>query len=217
MIQPACGEPNLKNKRTGVGIVRNKIVKWSFSVAIIALYLLFPEAIFSLDKRLRPEGYSWKKLKKIKGGVLKPRGWFYKRTVNKGKIIYRITREKKNIHGHFLTGLTINAVKNVTRRTKLSAALYGAYYIYDYMDESLEVINTWENSEGIFNYYGCEVLKRLDDSEPGIIFRIKVSAIANTKTDTLYVIIFGCPNSDWENSFEIEKVIMERLVLDKDY
>ena len=128
-----------------------------------------------------PEGFTWQRLREIKGKGLKPKGWNFNKKKNKGKIIYRITKDKKN--RRYQTGLTINAVKNVSKRTNLNADLYAAYYIYEYMAGSMEVIDKWDENNGAFTGYGCEVLKKIERIKSETVFRIKFIAVDNKQTD----------------------------------
>ena len=158
-----------------------------------------------------PEGFTWQRLREIKGKGLKPKGWNFDKKKNKGKIIYRITKDKKN--RRYQTGLTINAVKNVSKRTNLNADLYAAYYIYEYMAGSMEVIDKWDEKKGVFTGYGCEVLKKIERVNSETVFRLKVIAVANKKTDTLYIIIFGSPEAEWESYTEIEQTLINNMIL----
>lgn len=162
-----------------------------------------------------PSGYTWQSFKDIKARGLKPDGWKFHRKKIDEKVIYRIVKDKSK--RCFLTGLTINAIKDVTRKTKLSAQLYAAYYIYDYQKASSKVLNTWNSIEGPFVRYGCEVVKPIKEISTQYDFHIKVAVIANRETDTLYVILFGTPEKEWESYRDIQDMLMGNIILNKHY
>ena len=182
-------------------------------ILTVCLFFIYPDTVSS--KATLPSGYSWQKFKDIKAKGVKPEGWSFHRKKIDGKIIYRIVKDK--YERCFLTGLTINAVRNVTRKTQLNAPLYAAYYIYDYQKDSSKILNTWNTEEGPFMKYGCEVIKNIRQFKSNIDFRIKVTAIANKETDTLYVVIFGTPEKDWNHHTEIEKNLMAHIILSERY
>ncbi|MCK5707169.1 MAG: hypothetical protein KAI43_05900 [Candidatus Aureabacteria bacterium] len=195
---------------------KGKKYRFLFSILVMFLVVASP-ATFANGSISIPDGFCWQKLGKIKSKVLKPRKWHCKKSVKEGNIIYSITKERRNFRGKFLTGLTINTVRNVTKKTKINAELFAAYYIFDYMEESENVLDKWERDDGVFVRYGCEVRKKISKAHPDITFRIRVSAIANTKTDTMYVVIFGCPEEEWQSVSNIEKVMVNPLVLSEKF
>ena len=44
--------------------------------------------------------------------------------------------------------------------------------------------------------------------------RIRIHTIANDKTGTLYVILFGAPESEWDKAWKIGKTMLNPIFLD---
>lgn len=149
------------------------------------------------------------RLDKINCGVFVPKGWqISKRDLNGTTICYKITEDAT-----CQKGLTINVITNVSSLTipsskrierKVDATLYAAYQNEEYKEKCTKVIKDWSKDTPLFALFGCEVIKTIDGTES----RIRATAMANKKTDTLYVIMFGCPASEWNSLLPTIKTMM---------
>jgi hypothetical protein len=185
-------------------------------IASAIFFLLFSVSDDARPRPSAPEGYSWQSLQDVGAQGLKPDGWCFSQRREGKSIVYRIT-EKAPKKRCFLTGLTVNVVKSVGKESRINAPVYAAFYIYDYIAKSAQVKEKWNRTEEPFVLYGCEVTRKVQAVDPKLDFRVRVTAVANTKTDTLYVMIFGTPEKDWERTGETGKTLLENMVLDKNY
>jgi uncharacterized protein YcsI (UPF0317 family) len=104
-------------------------------------------------------------------------------------------------------------ITNVSSLTKASSSRAGrtidarTYAVYQnerYKEKCTKVLDDWSKDTAQFTYCGCEVIKPVDQVES----RIRATALANKKTDTLYVFLFGCPAAEWEQLLPTIKTMM---------
>src|SRR5690242_13134314 len=73
-----------------------------------------------------PSGCAWQRLPEIKGALLKPDGWFFKE-IHKGQTdAFFITKENIEKSGTFRTGLTLNCVRNIPKKSGRLPSAYAA-------------------------------------------------------------------------------------------
>jgi hypothetical protein len=178
----------------------------SFTVFLFASVFLAP-TLYAADLPTPPSGFVWQQIPELKSAVLKPDGWYFKQEEKNGILGYFITKEDIAKAGHFDTGLTVNVFP------KLGAGLA--------IERGKEVIDrvaaqhheqTWTQQEGQLQEFGCEI----KDTDPNGTVVMHALAVANTKTDTLYLLIFESPESEWNASWKIGKEMMGALKFDGD-
>jgi hypothetical protein len=145
-----------------------------------------------------PSGYTWKICPKIKGAFLFPYGWHFKHQTEG----YFITKEKiESDKSRFLTGLTVNVIKNIPGKAKVLPSQY-----IKVIQSKKVLIKKWTNKMGPFNGYGCEY-----KSKGSVIYNL---LIANDKTGTLYLILYEAPENEWEEAWKIGAPILKKLYID---
>jgi hypothetical protein len=154
-----------------------------------------------------PSGFAWQQIPELKSALLKPDGWYFKQEERQGILGYFITREDIDKAGHFDTGLTVNVFP------KLGSGLA--------VERGMEVINRvaaqhheqiQTQQEGQLQEFSCEI----KDTDPSGTVVMHALAVANTKTDTLYLLIFESPEPEWNASWKIGKEIIDTLKFDDD-
>src|SRR5215471_19269896 len=75
-----------------------------------------------------PSGFSWQRLDTIKCAVLKPDGWFFKQTRKGQTDGFFITKEDIDKAGVFQTGLTLNCIRDVPKKTGKTPSEYAASF-----------------------------------------------------------------------------------------
>jgi hypothetical protein len=173
------------------------VKRFLFSVAASFLFL---QPLFAIDLPNPPAGFSWQQIPELKAAFLKPDGWFFTSEKQKGTLAYFITKEKFDQNGQFETGLTVNVFRELTG----SAVSQGQATIANIASEKHG--ETWTQTVGPFQEFGCSA----KDSEAVM----RYLAIANPKTNTLYLFIFESPVSDWGAVWKIGKQIMDSLAID---
>jgi hypothetical protein len=71
-------------------------------------------------------------------------------------------------------------------------------------------VKAWAQDAGPFREFGC--LAKDTDSSGTVV--IQTLAVANPKTNTLYLLIFESPEPDWDSAWKLGKQIVDKLVLD---
>ena len=162
------------------------------------------QTVLAIDRPDPPVGFTWQEIPELKAALLRPDGWYYKREESKGALAYFITKESIAKGGEFQTGLTVN----VFRRRKDSAVDTAKLYI-DKVSAQYHA-EKWAKTVGPFEEFGC--LSKVTDSTGTTVTQSLM--VANPKTNTLYLVIFESPESNWETAWAIGKQIMDQLALD---
>jgi hypothetical protein len=174
-------------------------------IALITLVtLLLVATLFAIDLPAPPSGFTWQEIPELKAALLKPDGWFYKREEQKGTLAYFITKESIDKTGQFQTGLTVN----VFHLKKDSAVERGKYMIQQIA--ASKHVKPWEQNAGPFLEFGC-LAKDTDSSGTVVVHTL---AVANPKTNTLYLIMFESPEPEWDAAWKVGKQVMDMLALD---
>jgi len=162
------------------------------------------QTISATDLPPAPPGFTWQEIPRLKAAFLRPNGWFFKREERKDTLAYFITKENIEKNGQFQTGLTIN----VFRLEKDSAVERGKSLIDQLAADKHG--EKWARDAGPFKEFGC-LAKDTDASGTTEIYTL---AIANPRTNTLYLFIFESPESSWDAAWKIGKQIMDTLAMD---
>lgn len=163
-----------------------------------------------------PNGFAWRELEQVNGAVLVPDGWHFSELSSHGTLVYRVTREKLDKDSKtFRTGLTINVVKSVKSKSKAPPAIYAVKHVLDYIKAAESATEPKVDKAGKFQRITCYVVKKMPDVDPDIEFRIRLTTLANDETDTLYVLTFGTPKTEWDVNYEIGKTLFNPIMLDQ--
>ena len=152
-----------------------------------------------------PDGFTWQEVPELKAALLKPQGWFFKREEQKDTLAYFITKENIDQSGEFKTGLSVN----VFRSLKKSKAVDQAEYMIANLVKKYHV-EPFQRKVGPFYELCCE----LKDTDATGTVVMRELAVANQKTNTLYLFIFESPESEWSAASKTGEQIMDKLALD---
>jgi len=158
------------------------------------LALLILQAALAIDLPAPPPGFTWQEIPELKAALLRPGGWFFKKEEQKGTLAYFITKEDISETGEFQTGLTVN----VFHLKKDSAVDRGQNLI-----EQIAATKHGEKFSrevGPFKEYGC-LYKDTDATGTSVVHTL---AVANPKTNTLYLFIFESPQASWDEAWKLE-------------
>ncbi|MDH3442043.1 MAG: DUF4124 domain-containing protein [Gammaproteobacteria bacterium] len=158
-----------------------------------------------------PAGFSWHQAREIKGAFLRPDGWHLDTRHDDDDYAYFISREPNTEPDGFDTGLTINVTTNVPQKTGMPASLYAAEFIRTGAGE-LEIIGEpFSSRRGPFESHGA--LFTAKDPEKGD-FNAHMVAIANDTTGTVYFCIFEGPAENWEQTWRMGEIMLQKLAID---
>lgn len=183
------------------------------TTSILLLVLLFTQQLFSTPKDFPspPEGFTWKHIEEIKGAFLSPIDWYYKETRKNNTLGIFITKENIDKEGMFLTGFTVNILKNVKQSTNMAPSEFAYKFISTASKSKPVVKEMWSNNMGPFTAYGVR-LKNEDKQLGDYITHHLV--IANDSTGTVYMCIFEAPEKAWATAWKQGEVIMQKLFID---
>jgi hypothetical protein len=168
-------------------------------------FVFFASTVHAADLPSPPSGFAWQQIPEVKSALLRPEGWHFKQEERGGILGYFVTKQDIDEQGHFETGLTVNVFPRlggglaVERGQALIQRVATAHHE-----------KTWNQQVGQLQEFGCEV--RDTDASGTVVMH--ALAVANTKTDTLYLLIFESPAADWDASWQIGKENMDAVKFD---
>lgn len=150
-------------------------------------------------------------------GFLVPENWHASQSASKDGLGFRFGREDPKKGEPLITGLTINVIQDVTRKTNVKPSLYAAHFAERYTKD-LEVTKKPASIHiGKFDRLEFEVKKRQSQTGVDLTYRIHVHAVANDSTDTLYIIIFGALDRDWDEEWKLGREILRLYFIDDEF
>ncbi|GAB3858357.1 hypothetical protein GCM10028822_33200 [Hymenobacter terrigena] len=159
-----------------------------------------------------PAGFAWQALPDGKAAALLPAGWYYRAEGQKGAPTYYLTQEQIGESGEFQTGLSLQIVRKATAHTKRSASEYAELLMMRTgFSRGQQVLEKAAATEGIWHKWTVRYRDAPPDADPRIVYQL---ALANAKTDTLYLLTFESPEKDWAAAWALGEVMVRELVLD---
>ena len=159
-----------------------------------------------------PAGFHWQPLPEVKAAMLLPDGWYYKAEHPKGTDAYFLSQEEIGEASEFQTGMSLNIVAKVKAKTNRNAADYAqAFNAQLGRGPGQQVLARHDTASGVFRISLVRYRAAPPDADSKIISQW---AIANTKTDTLYLLVFESPEKEWAEAWALGEVMVRELVLD---
>ncbi|MDO7854014.1 hypothetical protein [Hymenobacter convexus] len=183
-------------------------------VSVVALLLVQPAAAQRYDTKLAapPTGFRWQPLPESKAAALLPTGWYYRAEAQKGGATYYLTQEEIGESGEFQTGLSLQVVRKAKTQTRRPAPEYAELLMmrtgFGRGQQQLEKASA---VEGSWRKWTVRYRDAPPDAESRVVYQL---ALANAKTDTLYLLTFESPEKDWAEAWKLGEVMVHELVLD---
>jgi hypothetical protein len=168
-------------------------------------------ALAAEDLPPAPGGFSWKKLDAIKAAFLIPNGWHFKAETHDTMRAYFLSAESIDEKGEFQTGLTLNVFH--LRQDKAQERALGVLATYAQTPGN-ELLESWETGTGLLKGVGGRI-RKVEEGYPPLM--MVVVSIGNSKTNTLYVLIFESPETLWKQSWEKGEKMLDHFTLDDEY
>ena len=157
-------------------------------------------------------GFHWQPLPEVKAALLLPYTWNYKAETSRDAQAYFLTREKIVPGRLFQTGMSLNVVRQITAKSKQSAAVYAqAFSAKSGRGAGQQVLGQETKTQGPLRLFG--VRYRVANGAAGAKI-IQQWAIANTTTDTFYLLVFESPEKDWPQAWKLGEEMIKQLRLD---
>ena len=181
---------------------------------LLLLLLALPAVAQKYDVKLAqpPVGFTWQALPQIKAAMLLPTGWYFKAEGDKGSNTYYLSREEIGEAGEFDMGMSVHVVRKAKAQTRRPAAEYADLLMLRAgHGPGRQPLEKASSVEGPFRKWTVRYRESAPGAEARIVFQM---ALANVKTDTLYLLTFESAEADWPNAFELGEAMMRELVLD---
>jgi hypothetical protein len=159
-----------------------------------------------------PMGFHWQPLPEVKAFMLLPYTWNYKAETSRDAQAYFLTRERIVPGGQFQTGVSLNVVRQMTAKSKQAAAAYAQSFSAKSGHGAGQQMLAQENkTQGPLRLFGV----RYRVANSGVDAKIiQQWAIANTTTDTFYLLLFESPEKDWPQAWKMGEEMIKQFRLD---
>ena len=181
---------------------------------LILLLLALPAAAQRYDIKLTapPVGFAWQPLPEAKAAVLLPAGWYYRAEGPKATPTYYLTQEPVGESGEFSVGLSLQVVRKSRARTRHAAPEYaGLLMLRTGFGPGRQRLADTASVAGPWHTWMVRYREAVPNADARIVYQL---ALANAKTDTLYLLTFESPEKDWPEAWELGEVMVREWVLD---
>lgn len=179
------------------------------------LFFIFSINIFANSSILidhpSPNGFKWSNCGPKKTNFLLPNDWFLQ--IEKNDQVHAVFISKEQIinNQNFLTGLSVNSILNVSRKSKLKPTEYSKKFIVNFLS-SIKKHNGKLYKEPQSYLNGDFTIYQFDSRDDiAVMFHI---LLANDKKDILYIVFFEAPVHSWEEDWKIGKIIIDNMIID---
>ncbi len=163
----------------------------------------------ALDLPAPPRGYSWQECPDVKGALLVPDGWHFRRLEAEGKVAYFITPEPFEPSRPFDVGLTFNVVQEVPQKVGKDPSGF-ARQLIGTITSSYPKARTWETDLGSFRGYGVIYQTSKEAAE----VQLYKMVVTNDETGTAFLVSFEAPVAEWERRWATIEPVVKQLAID---
>lgn len=154
-----------------------------------------------------PEGFTWQWSEEAKVAVLQPTNWHFKTDAKKETQGVFVTKEEIDPQKGFETGLTLNAIPNISKTAKMKASEYAKKFVAEATRDKSKVLEVLpQKKAGPAETCGCRIKK--DGSVTHFFL------IADDKNDKLYLFFFESPEKEWDEAWKLGEQMMKKLYID---
>lgn len=185
-----------------------------FLVFLLTLLLAAPARAQRLDTPLAepPAGFHWQPLPEARAALLLPDGWYFRPDVQKTSLTYYLTQNEIGESGLYQAGLSLHVVRHAQKYTKLPAPTYTERLMLRAgFGRAQRQLEQGARTEGAFSFRWVRYREALPDAEPRMVYQL---AMANGKTDTLYLLVFEGPEKEWAELWPLGQQMVRELTLD---
>ena len=181
---------------------------------LFLLLLAWPAAAQKFNTPLNspPAGFSWQALPDIKAAMLLPEGWYYRAEGQKGAATYYLTQDEIGESGEFQTGVALHVVRKVKAQTRRPAPEYAEFLMLRTgFGKGQQQLERAASVDGPVHKRFVRYREAPSEAEARMVYQM---ALANAKTDTIYLFTFESPEKDWAEAWKLGEVMAKELVLD---
>jgi hypothetical protein len=194
-----------------------RIVWWVISAQVIM------SVCFGETKKLAnetplpkaPEGYKWERFLEVKSAFLCPTNWHRIQKAAGSSHTYALSKEPVKTNGLFETGLTLQVVKGLQKKTgvalSVTASKMGEAVLRSKDNKKLDMKDV---SSGPFKAFFIRYRNAPPVKTPIVIHQVYIS---NDKKDTLFIVTFEAPEKSWEEAWKIGEPMVKMFLIDDEY
>ena len=182
----------------------------------ILLLLALPATAQHYNARLAPlpAGFAWQPLPACKAAIPLPTGWHYDLELPAGATTYTLTPEPLPESGEYATGLALHIIRKAKARLRHPAPEYADFLMlragHGLGQQVLDPPTA--ATAGVFRTRAV----RYRETPPGggevrLVYQM---ALANARTDTLYLLTFESPEAEWPQAWALGQAMVQGLTLD---
>ena len=182
---------------------------------VLLLLLARPAAAQRYNARLGPlpAGLAWQPLPAHKAAIPLPTGWHFQPETTAGATTYTLTPDELPESGEYATGLALHVVRRAAARLRHPALEYADLLMLRAgHGPGQQVLEQSGAAQGVFRTRSV----RYRETPPGggevrLVYQL---ALANARTDTLYLLTFESPEADWPQAWPLGQAMVQGLTLD---
>ena len=198
-----------------IGLDKPALAQHRSLLILLMLSLLYQPAVaqkYNVALGTAPAGFGWQALPDIKAAMPLPEGWYYKAEGQKGATTYFLTRDEIGESGEYRTGMSLNVVRKVKSKTGRQAPDYAELLMMRTgFSPGQKQLEKASSVDGVFYRRTVRYRDAPPEAEARVVYQM---ALANAKTDTLYLLTFESPEKDWPAAWKMGEAMIKELVLD---
>jgi len=194
-----------------------KIAIWVISAQVIMSVCFGETKKLSNETPLpkAPEGYKWERFLEVQSAFLCPTNWHRIEKASASTHTYALSKEPVKTNGLFETGLTLQVVKGLQKKTgvvpSLTASKMGEAVLRSKDNKKLDMKDV---SSGPFKAFFIRYRNAPPVTKPIVIHQVYIS---NDKKDTLFIVTFEAPEKSWDEAWKIGEPMVKMFLIDDEY
>lgn len=165
-------------------------------LSVATLFILSTLALSAQNDSVPPpEGFVWKEMEYVSGRLPIPKDWHWKVERGQQSMNYFASLEDIDVNGIFKTGMSIWVIRLEDGR---DAVDFGRRWVGELAKHGT-VMDTSSNATPPFRTTACRVRNTDSPDDKAVI--LQNTAIVNTQTSTIYLIVFESPEETWAEAW----------------
>ncbi len=181
------------------------------AIFLMAAVIFSPTLFLSAEEI--PEGFKAQELSPLGGEITMPISWHYSGGMTSNGFMFVISKEK-NEDGHYETGMRIQGIADVKKRSGLSAYDAANYNKQKFKKAAKRIIKECSDEDsGLFKKTCLETIE-VNGRDPQNDFHVIYSFFWDEKMDMMITSIFGSPEKKWGEAEKIYNVMQSFTIID---
>jgi hypothetical protein len=159
-----------------------------------------------------PSGFEWKYVPDIKTALLMPDDWYFKEETGNesypGIAVY-FTPQDMDKSGGFTTGQAVFMLANADDLESLSTDILEGFAK---AETTTKVLDAWDYTYGDHTQHNLMIQASIP-IEDGNNREMTIQYSTVIENNAVYLTIFQCPTSDWEENVKIYKTMMDNMAI----